>query len=207
LAPLAPGGTGIVSGYWTPEFAGEYSLRVSVDPFDALHEVNEGNNEAARALTVATQAGVLVQMAADHQEYPANTPALLDLTLTNAGPDFQGTATTTVRSSDGSIVAVVDTRPIQLAYGASLAYAATWDTGTTYAGSYAFRLEVVPLGGDVPVAQGAAAFQILPDVQVSAGLVPLHFLVTEGAAAGFAVEVNNDGVNAPLDGLLARFSV
>jgi subtilase family serine protease/flagellar hook assembly protein FlgD len=200
---LPAGSSAWISAFWTPAEAGTYALRAQADPADAIAELREDDNEATRGVLVAPQAGLLVSVSSDRAAYEANTPVLLTVRVTNAGPDLAGTLATTVEDEGGQ-AALVDTRSLALGYGQSTTLSLAWNTGTTYAGPYTFLARATGAGGS---GEGSQAFRILPDVRVEARLLPLQATVLEGQPAAFTVRVSNRSVNAALEGTTARLDL
>lgn len=111
-----------------------------------------------------------------------------------------------VEDPEGHEVALLDERPLVLVYGQEANYELPWNTGTTYAGEYRFRLRLRDAGGAaLPPAEDA--FQIAPDVRAAARLVADAAAVPLGMVAGFAGTVESRSVNTILTGLSARFAI
>ena len=207
LSLLPPGGSAVVSGGWTPASEGTYLLRASVDAADVIAESREDNNQASLGVQAVTGDALVAAVASDRPEYPARTSALVTVRVTNGGTAFDGILRTTVEDPAGAEVALVDARAAVLAYGATAEYAVVWNTGGTFAGDYLFRVRALPAGAPPEAAGASAAFRILPDVSVSARVVPERATVSEGSAAAFALRVENQGANTALDGLVAYLRV
>jgi subtilase family serine protease/Tol biopolymer transport system component/fibronectin type 3 domain-containing protein len=204
LPQVAPGASAVVSAQWTPAAARPYVFRVQVDETDAIRESREDNNQASLALAVVASAGLGAEVRSDRTAYPVRTNALVRVRLTQASAQpYQGTVETLVEDAAGAPVARLDTRQLQLAYGQVAEFDLIWNTATTYAGSYRFRVVAKDdLGGIV--AGGEQAFQVLPDVAAAARLVADRTVVVRGDTASFAARVENNGANAPIEGHVAR---
>ena len=205
LALLPAGASTVVAQPWVPAASGSFGLSVIVDAEDALIELSEDNNEAARDLFVPDAAGLVANVDADRPSYPSHAPALVTVRLANGKGAMTGVARLTVDAVAGGEAAVVDERALSLAYGETTEYTVGWNTGKVYAGDYVFRLRVLEAGA--VTASAARAFVLQPDVKAKARLVADRFTVERGEAATFAATVRNEGENAALEGLLARFSV
>jgi subtilase family serine protease/Tol biopolymer transport system component/flagellar hook assembly protein FlgD len=196
LGAVAPGGSTLVSSYWTPPGPGTYLLRAEADPGQQIAESREDNNEADSGIFVV-EAGLLsVQIEADRSSYPANTAVLLTLEVTNGGAPFAGTLRTRVLTAGGDVLTLVDVRPLSVAYGQTQRIDVTWNTGTTLAGAYRFELQA--LEGDAVRAQANRAFDIEPDVLVWTRVTPQDPTVVLGAGAVVDVRVENRGANTVL---------
>jgi fibronectin type 3 domain-containing protein/flagellar hook assembly protein FlgD len=203
LSQLETGQAAWVTSLWTPAAEGSYGFRTVADPQDAIAESREDDNRADLGVLVAPPGGLGVRVTSDRAEYAVNAPALLSVRLTNGGAAFSGEVRTTVEAGPAT-VAVVDSRQVTLAYGQSLDFTLGWNTGLTYAGDYAFVARAAAPAGAVHSAQ---PFRILPDVNVSARILPGAASVPQGQPATFTARVGNDGLNAPLDGASARLRV
>src|SRR5262249_25834036 len=161
LAQLAPGESVAVSAAWTPAAGGTYLIRAQVDPDGLIEEAQEANNDASRSVFVSTDGALAVELQADRTAYAAHSDALVRVSLTNGGTDFDGTVETTVEDAAGNRIATLDARSLTLAYGSSEEFQLVWNTGAVYAGSYAFHLRATDGGGALR-AQAALGFTILP---------------------------------------------
>jgi subtilase family serine protease/flagellar hook assembly protein FlgD/fibronectin type 3 domain-containing protein len=203
LSEIPAGGSASVSAEWTPEAADSYGLRVELDPGDTVAEAREDNNRADRGVYVVV-AGVAVEVRADRDAYAARSPAIVTVRLANGGPAGQFIARATVEALDGTQVALLDSRPVPLTYGQQVEYTLPWNTGTVYAGDYAFRVRVED--GEVP-AEGARPFRILPDLSATARIVGDRAEVPAGSSATFVLTVRNTGANTPLEQAVARLHI
>ncbi len=207
VGPIEPGSAASVSGSWTPTAPGTYRLSVTADPGERVEEIREDNNVAAKDLVVAAVDGVVTaEVEADRSIYPAATAAIVRVSLLNAGPSLSGTLTTTVEDATG-VVAVLDERAVSIGYGGGTAFSLAWNTGRTYAGSYAFRVRLVPTTSGQPVASDEFPFGITSDLALSARLVPRQKQIEAGRTVVLDARLENRGTNTPLLGTTARLRV
>jgi subtilase family serine protease/flagellar hook assembly protein FlgD/WD40 repeat protein len=204
---LVAGEAANVSVVFTPVVAGRYTYRVTLDEDNQVAEADEGNNTAERELRVALTGDLIVELTADRAEYPARTDARLDVGLLNAGVPFVGRARLVVETAGGDEVVALDDRPSSIANGGSLNYTVAWNTAATYAGDYRFALRVVPDDSGAATIETLRLFRILPDRRVAATLAPERTPVGLGDDGAFTARIDNRGVNLPLAGLVARFSL
>ena len=202
VSSVPAGGSVVVSTAWTPAAAGVYRLRAEADPDGSIVESNEGNNEASRDVVVGAEPELVLRLRSDRPEYGARAPALLDVQVMNGGPSLSGTLRTSVEDAAGREVALLDSREIALAYGQDLQLDVPWNTGTTYAGDYTFRVRA--LEGESERASASQAFRILPVVSLFSRLVPDRPTIAAGSTATFMARVENRSPNSPLDGASLR---
>jgi subtilase family serine protease/flagellar hook assembly protein FlgD len=201
----APGGT-TVSASWTPLSAGTHRFLVRVDPEGAIDELREDNNEAVGSFEVAPRRELVARLVSDRDVYTGRSPVRLDVLLLNAGAATAGQVRVTVEDTAGREVAVLDGREVALAHGAENRFTLLWNTGATYAGDYAFRLQFAEAREEV-LATAQRSFRITADISVGARLQADRALFGEGSPATFTARVENTGLNAALADLVARFSV
>jgi subtilase family serine protease/fibronectin type 3 domain-containing protein len=201
VSEIAPGATATVSGFWTPTAAGTYLLHAVADPAGAIVETVEDNNEASAAVWVVASGGLAATVDSDRAAYPAHAAALVRVKVANGGAPFDGMLRTTVEDSAGQEVALLDARDATLAFGRTVELSLPWNTDTTYAGTYAFRVRAMDAGGAVRATAGRS-FSVLPDISLTARLVPERAIVGTGDPVRFDARVQNRGANAPLESLV-----
>ena len=207
VSAISPGGAAMVSGFWTPAAPGTYVLRAVADPRGAIVETVEDNNEASEGVWVVPAAGLAATIEADRSAYPARSPVAVRVQIVNGGVPFAGSLRTTVEDAGGQQVVLLDARDAALEFGQSIAFSIPWNTGTTYAGGYTFRVRAIEAASGSVAAEAGRSFSILPDIAVTARLVPDRATVGTGEAARFAVRVESHGVNAPLEDLVRRMRI
>jgi subtilase family serine protease len=206
LSSLAAGGSAVVSGLWVPAAAGPYSIRVVVDSGNGIAESREDNNLADQGVQVVSGEGVFVGARTDRGTYSAHMDATVTVELVNSGPDVAGVARVTVEDLSGTEVALLESRPVAVSYGQTLSYALVWNTGTTYAGEYSFRVRLQDSSG-VSLGAASATFRILGQLQVGVRLRAARTVVPLGEPAQFEARVQNLATNTPLEGLRARLRI
>ncbi len=204
LPELEPDASAWLSVPWTPDAPGRYTVRVVADDGEEVAESDETNNAAERTLVVVDGVGLAAQIGSDRDRYAAGSRAAVDVMLANAGAPFEGVVRTTVEDLSGGEVALLDERAVALAYGSSVELALAWNTGTTRAGRYAFRVRVRAAGETAPAATAGREFDIEPGLTLLARVRPQPVTVAEGAPARFALSVDNRSANAALEGAIAR---
>jgi subtilase family serine protease/flagellar hook assembly protein FlgD/fibronectin type 3 domain-containing protein len=206
LAAIQPQGAATASVSWVPPREGTHRVRVRVDPELAIDELREDNNEVVLALEVVPGRGLATRVVADRDRYAARSAVRIEVDLVNGGTPVEGRARLTVEDVSGRVVAVVDTRPVFLAYGAETRFTVGWNTASTYAGDYVCRLRVDD-ARDVTVGTAQWPFRILPDLSMAANLRVDRALVREGGPASFAAGIENRGINTALTDLVGRLRI
>jgi len=203
---IEAGASAVLSVPWVASAAGVHRALVEADPGEAIVEAHEDNNRADREITVVPLAGLSTSIGSDRELYPAHAPALVTVRVVNGGASFQGTARTVVEDAAGNEVTSLDERPLALDYGQETLYDLPWNTGTTYAGDYRFRLRLADGSGSaLPGAE--RAFRIEPERRAAARLVPDAASVPQGTRAGFAATVESLSANAIMSGLAAHLAI
>lgn len=192
---------------WTPAAPGRYTVSVVADSEDRIAESDERNNAAERALVVAAEPGLAAEIQSDKARYASASPATVRVTIANPGRPFEGVARTTVEELDGREVALLDERPVSLDYGQTFEHVLAWNTGTTRAGTYAFRVRVRPTDATEAAATAQRVFDIEPGLAVLARVRPEPATAAEGTPVAFALLAENQSTNALLDGATARLRV
>ena len=205
LGTIAPGASALVSSQWSPPAAGTYLLRAEVDPDHVVHESREDNNAADVGIFVVESGDLSIQVTADSPSYPAHTAALVGVDVTNGGAAFSGTLRTVVLTAAGALVAVVDERPLTVAYGESQHLEFAWNTGATLAGEYRFQVQA--RAGNEVRAEAIRAFLIAPDVEAWTRIVPADPTVGLSSTAQLGVRVENRGANTVLEGAGVRVAI
>lgn len=162
--------------------AGAIPLFVKVDPDNAIDELNEGNNQATKTITIDS-AGLSVGAVTDKASYGANEGVLVTVSVA----DLKGQARTLacdvqVVDSNGVVAAVAAAgTPLQLEANTTKAFTVTWNTGTTYSGAYTVSVIIKENGRTV----GKAA-------------APLAILPVKTADAAISVDKTAYGANEPV---------
>jgi len=149
IAVIPKGGSRQAEIGWIPDVAGNYIIRIVVDPVDTIDEINETNNEASKTITVVAAAPppAIVHDVAVTSVTPSATEVTAGEVVTiTVVVENQGTETETfdVTSYYGSVA--IGTQPVtELAADTSETLTFSWDT-TGLEGTYTIKAEasVVP---------------------------------------------------------------
>ncbi|MEO8359207.1 MAG: FlgD immunoglobulin-like domain containing protein [Vicinamibacteria bacterium] len=191
---------------FTPPSPGAFTVSAQVDAEHLIEESNNQNNAAEFVFTAAVNATPVVSVSSDHPSYLADSAALMSVRLLNAGPELQGEARLIVETEDEVEVAEIDRRSVSLAYGASENYDLTWNTATTYAGSYRIKLTLVRADGSI-AAGASQALTILPDLRMAASLSVQPSSVDVGAKVSLDGRVRNVGRNVAFTAGKVRLTI
>jgi Tol biopolymer transport system component/fibronectin type 3 domain-containing protein len=206
LSRLGPGEAVTVALDWTPSAAGPHQVRFVVETVGGHDEQRGDNNETSRAVEVLEAGGLAGRLTLDRTIYAARAPMRVEVVVANAGPAFTGEARLSVVDAAGRAAAVLDVRPLVLAFGGESRYTRTWNTGATYAGEYAVQLSLLD-GDGAEHASSERAFRIRPEVAVTAHLRAERTVVTPPGSAEFAAHVVNASANTALTDALVRLQV
>ena len=207
VAAVPSGSVTWLSLPWTPASVGSHAVTVRLDASERLVEASRDNNLATRAIPVLASDELMASIDSDRVVYPAGTPASITVRVSNPGRPIEGVARTTVEEIDGREVALLGERPVLLESGETVEHVLAWNTGTTRAWRYAFRVRVRATGAAAPAATAERVFDIEPGLAVLARVRPQPAIVAEGSPVAFGLSVANQGTNASLDGATARLRV
>lgn len=207
LAAVSPGESEEVRVPWTPQAAGRHQVLVQVDPEARVAESLETDNATQREIVVAGDETLAAVIDSDRDRYGPDDTATVSVGLANPGPSFVGAARTVVEDAAGGEVAILDERAVALEYGQRADWTLTWPTGTTWAGSYRFRVAATATGEEAERASAVRTFTLEPSEQLAVAVQAAPALVPAGAPVSFALEVRNVGPNAPLETATARLRV
>ena len=130
-----------------------------VDPANEIAECREANNATSTPARAALSGGIAV--ATDASTYGANAPVRVSAAVVNTSP-LSATYAVKVHIEDGNgaLVATVPAHGgITLAAGANTIVSETWNTGSTLAGPYQAKAELLDDAGQ-PYASATAPFSI-----------------------------------------------
>ena len=149
--------------------AGEFTILATADVSGKILEVSEVNNFASSSFHVALEEGIGFTMQTDKDSYAENEQVAIDLRLHNSGI-AQG-VTLKVDIEDGNSVQISSFDDINaaLTYGGAEAYSLTWNTATTYAGTYQVRGQVFDAAGSL-LREEVAPFTLEPNDCLEAAL-------------------------------------
>lgn len=170
LPSMEPASAALLTASWdSTGKTGDNRLIVVVDPYDLIAESTEPNNLAIRDFFVAEQEGVFMTTALDAAEYGSNRNAQISILLRNSGPAKASTLVVVIEDENGNPASTFDPRNITLVYGSESRQSFTWNTGTTFAGSY--RVHTVLNDATGVLAENIVPFVIAPDKAVDASVV------------------------------------
>ena len=178
-----------------------------MDPDSRVAESDEEDNAVEGFVVVAEGGELAAVIDSDRSSYGSGDTARVSVSLANPGVAFAGVARTVVEDAAGTLVALLDERPVALEYGQSADWALTWPTGATWAGSYRFRIAAVADGEDVERASAAHPFTLEPSLLLRLHVRAEPALVPAGAPVSFALDVDNVSPNAVLEGAILRLRV
>ena len=204
LPYLSAQGTADVNATFPAMMSGTQTVIVMVDPQDAVKEANESNNVATTEVyaTGREEISLLATLDAIHYETKQNVTALVS--IRNSSIPTDGTLSVKVEDSAGNIVSTLDNRPQTISYGISDSIF-TWNTGSTFTGSY--QLHAVFTGVDGSVVESKAPFDILPEIKVVAGILTDKNTYSPRQDVGMTVSFKNSGANYIIPQLRARVRI
>jgi len=169
LAALAPGDEALIQFNWdTTGRTGPVSLIVDLDPDGTILEASEENNFAVKDFVVSEQEEISLDTALDAEAYEANQEVLIDVTVYNSVAQTDADLEVRVVDAAGVAVADVAQQQLTLLYGVPQTYRFTWNTATTFAGSYQVKAVLVPAAADR--LENLVPFTITPDIRVDSNL-------------------------------------
>ena len=179
--------------------SGRNDLFAVVDPANQIAECREANNTISAPAQPALTGGIAI--AIDASAYGAQVPVRIAATVVNTST-LPATFNVTVRVEDGSgelVAAFPIHAGVTLPGGASTVLSETWNTGTTLAGSYRAKAELVD-----DTKQPYAA--VLAPFNITAGAATVSAKVTADKLSYFPSEtvqvtsrVTNPTQNEPLN--------
>lgn len=187
--------------------AGSSTIIAVVDPADLIHELDESNNHVARDLIVNDQERVSISSSISPLQYGANQDASIGVTLMNSGLAASGVLKIMIEDSRGNLVKLLASQPQELPYALNQKLAYTWNTATTYAGSYRLRVLITNDAGAATLAENTILFDILPDLKVSGNVTTDKLSYGPGESAVVRVAFTNSGVNYVIPQLKARVQI
>src|SRR5712691_207203 len=159
VAALQPGQFVDVNLLGALGISGRNDLFAVVDPANQIAECREANNTISAPAQAALSGGIAI--ATDASSYGANAPVRVSAAVVNTSP-LPATYTVKIHIEDGS-GAIVATFPphagVTLAAGANTIVSETWNTGSTLAGAYQAKAELLDDAGQ-PYASATAPFSI-----------------------------------------------
>lgn len=186
--------------------SGSYDLVALADPGATIPEIDETNNRDTATVTILPS-GLGAAIATHQPSYTANEAATVTVTLYNSGlartvdvevitEDMAGVLVQTVANQAGLALVDGETRIMP---------GLTFNTGTTFAGSYRVRVRAREAG--VVVAEAASAFAILPVIQSEARLVADKQAYSAHETVTLTTTVTSQSPNHVLTGVTATVTL
>lgn len=162
LPAIAPGAsetlTGSVVAGWPH---GVYSLRAQADPFFAVPETEEENNQAERLFALVEEEGdVVLSVGTDSSIYGADSEVQVSAVAIASVDASDVVLTIDIEDAAGELVERLEETTINLEAGVPLELHAQWNTGGTFAGEYRAVVRLAMASG--PLANGGSEFTIAP---------------------------------------------
>lgn len=189
----ANGEAHLALSFVTAQTPGAASLLAVVDPQDELPELVESNNVAIREFRVSATAGVSLSTSLSATRLSSHQPLDIALELLNNGGQLQVQRQVRVEDTAGNPVATLDQSADELPYGLSRARY-SWETGTTFAGSYQVHSRVWDGAGDL-LAEQIEPFTILPDLDLGLQITTDRGNYGPQQPVALAIELANRGEN------------
>src|SRR5260221_7243879 len=207
VAALQPGQFTDVNLLGALSISGHNDLFAVVDPANQIAECREGNNTISTPAQAALSGGIAV--ATDASIYGANAPVRVSAAVVNTSP-LPATYTVKIHIEDGTGALVATFPPhagVSLAAGANTIVSDTWNTGSTLAGAYQAKAELLDDVGQ-PYASATAPFSISAGaVTVTAKVSADKVTYQPSETVQIASRLANLTENLTLDNLTAATTV
>lgn len=203
---MGPGSGDVVTVVWdTIGKTGANTVMAFVDYNNTIHEASEENNSAVKDFFVAGEEGITMTTALDAGEYNSNDNVNITVDLHNSGREKDVELEVRIEDEGGVLVAVVDTITTSLAYAGDETVRRVWNTGVTYAGSYAVHSILKDTTGVIE--ENTVLFTILPDFSIDASVITdkTHYGPDEDVLIN--AEVANNASNSYIAALDVRLKV
>jgi hypothetical protein len=207
LSSIGPGQSALITADWdsTGKF-GDNRLVVVVDPDDRIAESNEADNLAIKDFYVADKIGMSMSTALDAVQYGSSRNANISIAIRNSGPGVSAMLTVRIVDAIGYPVVAFDPKAVTLAYATTSSQSFTWNTGPTYAGTYAVHSVLKDASGTM-LAENTEPFTIVPDAVADLTIVTdkVAYRPQENVVTDFAIK--NIGTNFIFPALQAKVSI
>jgi len=190
---MAAGGSQVFRVDTAFNVAGDWQLSVVVDPDDEVDETSKDNNALVSPLRVADATSArTVAVSLANPAYPVGSILTGSVTLFNGQADMAGQINLGIEDAQGYVVATLpaQSQPL-LPYGQSRTVDFSWTVPAIYDGAY--QVHAVWADGSAVLAQGAAAFQVTPNVQASARVNSDRAAYALGSAARIVAQIDPAG--------------
>ncbi|MCB1037529.1 MAG: PD40 domain-containing protein, partial [Acidobacteria bacterium] len=207
LPALAAGASANPTFDLTDLAEGLYQVTVTADPQEQVDEVSEANNSASTTFRVAGLAAPALSVSTDRSSYLPAEDVLATVEVTNGGDTLSGTLEVLLADDGGRTIQPLASFAVEeLGFGESFAGTAPWNTGTAFAGTYRIVARLTDDGGNL-AAQEEAAFQVVEDLELLAGVTSDRTAYVLGDAVRLTGTLDYTGGNTVLDGLQVTLSV
>lgn len=184
---------------------GTRTIIAVADPANFIAEVSETNNYATKDIVVTDQERITISTLLNAAQYAANQNMYAGIRLRNTGLSKSGTLNVMVEDAAGNLVKLLGSQSLELPYGFDQGLTFAWNTVATFAGSY--RLHSVISDASSVLAEDVTPFTILPDLNLSAGIVNDRQQYGARQDVGMVVSFKNIGVNYLITQLRAKVRV
>ncbi|MEJ2347133.1 MAG: FlgD immunoglobulin-like domain containing protein, partial [Gammaproteobacteria bacterium] len=208
LNSIAAGGSQTVSADWTiAGAAGDYTLIAIVDPLDALAEVSESNNLGVHNFHVGDNAAPSLAVSVDKAAYAANDDLSGTVVVSNNGDTFNGQLVISIEDAQGYLVKKIGTDDVNdLGYGAQATFNASWNTGSTFAGSYQMHARLYDANGQL-VSDANAPFSLAASSDLTGAVSTDQAEYPANTAVHVSGTVHYTGGNTLIDAASARLRI
>jgi Tol biopolymer transport system component/flagellar hook assembly protein FlgD/fibronectin type 3 domain-containing protein len=204
---LEAGSSGLVTATWdSTGKTGDNRLVVVVDPDSKILELDETNNLAIKDFYVADHVGVSMSTALDAVQYSNSQNANISLKVRNTGTAASGLLNVRIEDANGYSVITFDPKAVSLAYASTLNQTFSWNTGSTYAGTYIVHSVLKDTSGIV-LAENTTPFTIVSDAVAELTVVTdkISYGPQENVVTSFTIK--NTGKNYIIPTLQATVSI
>ncbi len=167
---------------------GTQSIIAIVDPANGIIELDETNNYATREMYVTDKSGISIVPNTNSGEYGTMEDATATITIHNNGPATKGALTVSIVDSDGVSVSLLDSSVIAADFGSST-YTYSWNTGTTFSGTYAIYASFEAIDGTIT--EESTKFVILPDIVIDTNITIEKGKYNPNEEVSLTVNINN----------------
>ncbi len=190
-----------------PGPAGPWTLVAQVDPEGLVQETTRSDDQAQVAFQVVTQGPPVVTVTTDQAAYQPNATLTSTVTVFNGSAVFSGQVLVTIEDAQGFAVTTLPAIAVdQLGYAQQLTRQATWNVGSTLAGSYLVDVKLQDGQGNT-VAEATAPFAIVTVAQLTAAVTTDEESYPVGASVHIATQIGYPSGNAPLAGVSVHLQV
>ncbi len=176
-----------------------------VDPSDAIQEVLEPNNYAAKDFAITNLEGVRLTATLNSLKLASNHDLSANVALLNSGLPVSGVLSVAIEDASGVVVKQLAGQTLELPYGLNESLSFTWNTGATFAGNY--RLHALLKNGTTVLAEDAVSFTIIPDLTVIARIATDRQQYGANQSVGLSASFMNAALNYLIPQLKANLRI